>query len=173
MQTHPALAAATATAVTTPATPITPAAQPVTLVQTVVALNLNPPPFTQPLAMCPVQAGFPSPASDYIEDGLDLNAYLVQHTAASFLFHVKGQSMQGAGIVDGDKVVVDRSLEAQHGSIVIAVVDGDYTIKRLFRRGARVELRAENAAFQPICFSPDSQLEIWGVVVGVVRRYTN
>jgi DNA polymerase V len=164
-----------ATHTTSVATAIAHAANtvPPTLDQAVVALSQNPPSFTQPLFLSPVQAGFPSPATDYIEDGLDLNAYLVQHTAASFLFHVKGQSMQGAGIVDGDKVVVDRSVEAQHGSIVIAVVDGDYTIKRLFRRGARIELRAENAAFKPICFNPDSQLEIWGVVVGVVRRYPN
>jgi DNA polymerase V len=153
----------------TPAT----SAEPPTLEQAVVALNQNPTPFTQPLFLSPIQAGFPSPATDYIEDGLDLNTYLVQHAAASFLFHVKGQSMQGAGIVDGDKVVVDRSVEAQHGSIVIAVVEGDYTIKRLFRRGARVELRAENPSFKPICFTADSQLEIWGVVVGVVRRYPN
>jgi DNA polymerase V len=144
-----------------------------TLDQSPLALTPQPLPYTSPLFLCSIPAGFPSPATDYIEDGLDLNEYLVRHKAASFLFRVQGHSMQGAGIVDGDKVVVDRSIEAQHGSIVIAVVDGDYTIKRLFRRGARVELRAENAAFKPICFNPDSQLEIWGVVVGVVRRYPN
>ena len=79
--------------------------------------------------------------------------------------------MQGAGIVDGDKVVVDRSLEPQHNQIVIAVVDGEYTIKRLYFRNGLVELRSENPAFKPICFTAESQLEIWGVVVGVVRRY--
>ncbi len=117
-----------------------------------------------------VQAGFPSPAMDYIEEGLDLNDYLVRHRAASFLFTVQGYSMQGAGIVDGDKVVVDRSIDPQHNHIVIAVVDGEYTIKRLYWRGSRIELRPENPAFQPICFADGKQLEIWGVVVGVVRR---
>ena len=117
-----------------------------------------------------IPAGFPSPATDYIEEGLDLNDYLVRHRAASFLFTVQGYSMQGAGIVEGDKVVVDRSIDPQHSHIVIAVVDGEYTIKRLYWRGNRIELRPENPAFQPICFADGSQLEIWGVVVGVVRR---
>jgi len=117
-----------------------------------------------------ISAGFPSPAADYAEEGLDLNDYLVRHRAASFLFTVQGYSMQGAGIVDGDKVVVDRSIDPQHNHIVIAVVDGEYTIKRLYWRGSRIELRPENPAFQPICFADGSQLEIWGVVVGVVRR---
>ena len=74
-------------------------------------------------------------------------------------------------VMDGDKVVVDRSLEPQHNQIVIAVVDGEYTIKRLYRTRACVELRAENPDYQPIVIAADSQLEIWGVVVGVVRRY--
>jgi DNA polymerase V len=142
-----------------------------TLAQSPIALTRDPPPFTAPLALCSVPAGFPSPASDYIEDGLDLNEYLVRHKAASFLFRVQGNSMQGAGIVDGDKVVVDRSIEPQHNQIVIAVVDGEHTIKRLYRKNGGVELRSENPAFKPICFKAENQLEIWGVVVGVVRRY--
>lgn len=124
-----------------------------------------------PLFVSRITAGFPSPATDYIEDGLDLNDYLVRHRAASFLFTVKGWSMRDAGIVDGDKVIVDRSITPQHGHIVIAVVDCEYTIKRLHQKGSAIELRAENPAFQPIIFSADSSLEIWGVVVGVVRRY--
>ncbi len=126
---------------------------------------------TSPLFLCSIPAGFPSPATDHMEEGLDLNEYLVRHKVASFLFRVQGHSMQNAGIVDGDKVVVDRSIEPQHNQIVIAVVDGEYTIKRLYRRSGSVELRSENAAFKPILFKADSQLEIWGVVVGVVRRY--
>ena len=142
-----------------------------TLDQLPVALTLEPPPFTAPLFLCSVPAGFPSPATDYIEDGLDLNAYLVRHKAASFMFKVQGHSMRDAGIVDGDKVVVDCSIEPQHNQIVIAVVNGDYTIKRLYRKGGRVELHAENSAFKPILFTDGNQLEVWGVVVGVVRRY--
>ena len=142
-----------------------------TLEQSPVALTLDPPPSTSPLFLCSIPAGFPSPATDYIEDGLDLNEYLVRHKAASFMFKVQGHSMRDAGIVDGDKVVVDCSVEPQHNQIVIAVVNGDYTIKRLYRKNGRVELRAENPAFKSICFTDGSQLEIWGVVVGVVRRY--
>ncbi len=99
-----------------------------------------------------------------------MNDYLVRNRDASFLFTVRGESMVGAGIVDGDKVVVDRSIEPRHSHIVIAAVDGEFTIKRLFKRGPRVELRAENPAFAPIRFGDGSQLEVWGVVVGVVRR---
>jgi DNA polymerase V len=124
-----------------------------------------------PLFLCKVPAGFPSPATDYMEDGLDLNEFLIQHKAATFLFRVQGDSMRDAGIVDGDKVVVDRSVEPQHNQIVVAVVDGEYTIKRLYRTRDRIELHAENATYQPIVITADSQLEVWGVVVGVVRRY--
>ena len=140
----------------------------VSQVQEAAALHPASPPLR--LVLHRVHAGFPSPATDYIEEGLDLNDYLVRHRAASFLFTVQGDSMQGAGIVEGDKVIVDRSIDPQHNHIVIAVVDGEYTIKRLFRRGSRIELRPENPAFQPIRFADGSQLEIWGVVVGVVRR---
>ena len=142
-----------------------------TLDQCLVALRLAPLASCSPLFLCPIPAGFPSPATDYIEDGLDLNEYLVRHKAASFMFRVQGHSMQGAGIVDGDKVVVDRSIEAQHNQIVIAVVDGEYTIKRLYFKNGLVKLRSENPAFKPICFTAENQLEIWGVVMGVVRRY--
>jgi len=79
--------------------------------------------------------------------------------------------MQGAGILDGDKVVVDRSVPARHGHIVIAVVDGEFTLKRLYQRHNRLELHPDNPAFPPIRLTEGKQLEIWGVVVGVVRRY--
>lgn len=128
-------------------------------------------PLLLPLAAHRVAAGFPSPATDYLEDGLDLNAYLVQHPAATFLFSVQGHSMQGAGILDGDKVVVDRAVDARHGHIVVATVDGEFTLKRLYQRHNRVELHPENPAFPPIQFTGSTQLQIWGVVVGVVRRY--
>ena len=128
-------------------------------------------PLLLPLAAHRVPAGFPSPATDYAEDGLDLNGYLVQHPAATFLFSVQGHSMQGAGIMDGDKVVVDRSITPRHGHIVIAVVDREYTLKRLHHSAQRIELHPENPDFQPIRLTPGQQLEIWGVVVGAVRRY--
>ena len=142
-----------------------------TLGQHPMVLVPEPSHYAAPLFLCRIPAGFPSPATDHMEDGLDLNEYLVRHKLASFLFRVQGHSMQNAGIVDGDKVVVDRSIEPQHNQIVIAVVDGEYTIKRLYRKSGSVELRSENPAFKPILFKAESQLEIWGVVVGVVRRY--
>ena len=120
-----------------------------------------------------ISAGFPSPATDYVEEGLDLNDYLVRNKAATFMFTVKGDSMTGASIEEGDKVVVDRAQHPKHGDIVVAVVDGEYTIKRLFKHMGRVELRPENAAYPPIVFHDGSELMVWGVVVGVVRRYAS
>ena len=119
-----------------------------------------------------MSAGFPSPAADDTEDSLDLNDYLVRHKPATFMFNVRGDSMRGASIEDGDKVVVDRSLQARHNDIVIAVVEGDYTIKRLHQQHGRIELRPDNPAYQAIVLSAERPLEVWGVVVGVVRRLT-
>jgi DNA polymerase V len=120
-----------------------------------------------------ISAGFPSPAADYAEEGLDLNDYLVRNKPASFMFTVKGDSMINAGIVEGDKVIVDRSVNAKNQDIVVAVVNGEYTIKRLYKNASKVELHPDNPAYQPILFKEGSELEIWGVVVGVVRRYGN
>ena len=120
-----------------------------------------------------ISAGFPSPAGDYAEDGLDLNNYLVQNKPATFMFTVRGESMIDAGICDADKVVVDRALKAKHNDIVVAVVNGEYTIKRLYKYRGRIELRPENPNYQPITFSEGNELQIWGVVVGVVRRYAS
>jgi DNA polymerase V len=118
-----------------------------------------------------IPAGFPSPAGDYTEEGLDLNTYLVQNGPATFMFTVRGESMIGAGICDGDKVVVDRSIKPKHNHIVVAVVDGEYTIKRFCRLRSGVELRPENPRYEPITFTEGRELQIWGVVVGVVRKY--
>ncbi len=128
-------------------------------------------PHAIPLISFRMPAGFPSPANDYLEEGLDLNEYMVQHKEASFMFTIEGDSMRGAGIMHGDKVIVDRSIEARHGCIVIAEVDGDYTVKRLFKRGKRIELHPANPEFQPIVFNSEQELRIWGVVVGSIRRY--
>ena len=119
-----------------------------------------------------ISAGFPSPAADYAEDGLDLNRYLVQNKPATFMFTVKGDSMMGAGICDGDKVVVDKALKPKHKDIVVAVVDGEYTIKRLYQSRGRIELQPEDPQYEAITFNEGSELQIWGVVVGVVRKYS-
>lgn len=119
-----------------------------------------------------ISAGFPSPAADYAEDELDLNEYLVRNKASTYMFSVRGDSMTGAGIENGDKVVVDRSLPPAHDDIVVAIVNGEFTIKRLHKHRGKIELHAENSAYAPITFTEGSELQVWGVVTGVVRRYT-
>lgn len=142
-----------------------------TLSQVPVDMAMEPAALELRLLSHRISAGFPSPAADYAEEGLDLNDYLVRNKPATFLFTVKGDSMIGASIEEGDKVIVDRALTPKHDNIVVAVVDGDYTLKRLYKHMGRVELRAENPAYPPIVFQDGCELLVWGVVVGVVRRY--
>lgn len=123
-----------------------------------------------PLFADKVPAGFPSPATDYVEDRLDLNKLLIQHAEATFFLRAKGQSMLGAGIHDGDVLVVDRSLTPGHGQVVIAIVDGDFTVKRLHRQGGQIRLVAENADYPDITFREGQELLIWGVVTNVVHK---
>ena len=123
-----------------------------------------------PLYASRVPAGFPSPADDYLEGTLDLNRYLISDNAACFMVRVSGDSMQGAGIGDGDLLVVNRSLPARHGHIVLAVVDGDLTVKRLHQRDGRTALLAENPAYPPIELAAEQALQVWGVVSGCVKR---
>jgi len=128
------------------------------------------PPCDLPLLLQKIPAGFPSPASDFSEGGLDINAYLIRHRAASFYFSVEGDSMSGAGILDGDKVLVDRAVESRHGHIVVAVINNEYTLKRLYRRRGVLELRSENPAYPPIRPKENEELQVWGVVIGVIRK---
>ena len=117
-----------------------------------------------------IPAGFPSPADDYIETGLDLNDLLVRNPAATFMVRVSGDSMIGVGIHDGDILVVDRSETAVHGKIVVAALDGEMTVKRLHLKDGQCRLVPENKAFQSIQVGTEQDLQVWGVVVGVVRR---
>ena len=142
-----------------------------TLIQTPLGLAGHFKTFECTLLSHRISAGFPSPAADYAEEGLDLNHYLIQNKPASFMFTVKGDSMLGAGICDADKVVVDKALKPKHKDIVVAVVNGEYTIKRLYQLRGRIELQPENPSYEPITFNEGSELQIWGVVVGVVRKY--
>lgn len=123
-----------------------------------------------PLFLARVSAGFPSPADDYVESALDLNAYLVRNPAATFMVKVCGDSMIGAGIAAGDVLVVDRAEEAVHGKIVVAVLDGELTVKRLHVRNGARQLLPENPRCKPLRIEPGQELQIWGVVVGVVKR---
>lgn len=122
-----------------------------------------------PLFSHKIAAGFPSPADDYVQDNIDLNAHLIRHKAATFLLRVRGDSMVGAGIHDGDLLVVDRSLEPVHDRVVIAVLEGELTVKRLSRRDGRVRLLPENPAYAPIEVGDEQELVIWGVVTSVIH----
>lgn len=127
-------------------------------------------PSARPLVEHKLAAGFPSPAADYVEKGLDLNTFLVQHKEASFFFEVVGESMSGVGIMSGDIVLVDRSITASHGHYVLAMIDGEYTLKRLYRQHGVIELYPENPAFAPIRLVEGQELQVWGVVTAVVRK---
>jgi DNA polymerase V len=118
-----------------------------------------------PLFISAVKAGFPSPADDYIEQTLDFNELLVRRPAATFSFRVSGDSMTGAGIHHGDILVVDRSVRPSNGQVVIAVIDGELTVKRLDTGSGRPVLRPENSAYPAIEVSPGSSFEIWGTVL--------
>lgn len=122
-----------------------------------------------PLYSSVVQAGFPSPADDHMEAKIDLNTYLVKHPSATFLLRASGDSMIGAGIFSGDILVVDRSLEATDGKIVIAAVDNQLTVKRLKKYKDKLLLLPENDKFPPIEIGDETELHIWGVVTNVIH----
>ena len=115
-------------------------------------------------------AGFPSPAADYQEDKLDLNKHLIRHPAATFFVRVVGDSMIGAGIHCGDLLVVDRSLEPRNKNIVIAVVDGEMTVKRIRIHKKKITLEAENENYCAREISEETQFEVWGVVTSVIHK---
>ena len=123
-----------------------------------------------PLFFSPVKAGFPSPAEDYIEKSLDFNEYLVSHPAATFCLRVSGDSMYGAGIFPGDIIIVDRAIAPSRGSIIVAAVDGELTVKRLLYKNGRTVLSPENPAYPDIVIAHESECSIWGVVTYVIHR---
>jgi DNA polymerase V len=123
-----------------------------------------------PLFLSRISAGFPSHADDYVEGRLSLDEHFVARPEATFFLRVQGDSMIGAGIHDGDLLIVDKSLTPQHGSIVIAEVHGELTVKRLYRKNGVISLRAENPAYRAIPINEESQLVVWGVVTNVVHN---
>lgn len=123
-----------------------------------------------PFFLSRISAGFPSPAEDHIEANLSLDDLCVRHPAATYFLRVLGNSMNGLGIYDGDTLVVDRSLNAVAGMVVVAVVRGEFTCKQLsFELGLPV-LRAANPAYQDIRLNQDEELEIFGVVVHCIHK---
>jgi DNA polymerase V len=124
----------------------------------------------QPLFEAKVPAGFPSPAADYEEDKLDLNRHLITNPAATFFVRVTGDSMEGAGIHSSDLLVVDRSIEPRDKSIVIAVINGELTVKRIRIRGRKITLEPENKNYAVREITEDTEFEVWGVVTNVIHK---
>lgn len=129
------------------------------------------PPASVSLYATGVRAGFPSPADDYLDDTLDLNAYMIEDGPSTFMVRVEGDSMTGAHIFEGDVLIVDKGRTPVHGDIVVAAVGGDFTVKRLEKIGGRFILKAENPAYPPIVPTYEQELVIWGVVTGSVRKF--
>lgn len=123
------------------------------------------------VAECAVRAGFPSPAADHTQKRIDLTEELVIHPDATFIVEVGGDSLKNIGIYEGDFVMVDRAIQAEHQMIVLAVVDGEFTLKRLFKKSKVIRLIAENDAYPPIDFVEGQEMSIWGVVTNSFRRH--
>ena len=116
-----------------------------------------------------VAAGFPSPADDYVEVGIDLNEQLIRHPTSTFFLRVSGESMLGTGIHHGDLLVVDRSLDPRPGRVVVAVLDGEFTLKRLVQHQGRLRLEAANPAYPPLELHRCGDVQIWGVAIHVIH----
>jgi len=124
-----------------------------------------------PLLNDSVSAGFPSPADDYTEENIDLNEHLISNPFSTFFLRVKGDSMINAGIKDKDLIIVDKSLIAKPGNIVIAMIDGEFTIKRLSIKNDELYLKAENHNYPDFSFKNHIDVQIWGVVIYSIHSY--
>ena len=122
-----------------------------------------------PLISARVQAGFPSPADDWLEESLDLNEHLIEHPAATFFARVQGESMVDAGIHESDLLVIDRSVTASNNDLVVCVLDGDFTLKRIVFEGDRITLVPANKHFPVLHVDASQDFEVWGVVKHVIH----
>ena len=121
-----------------------------------------------------VKAGFPSPAEDYLHESLDFNRDMIRHPEATFYGRVAGDSMQDAGICEGDIAVIDRSVEPQNGDVIVAYINGEFTIKFLdltHRKDGYIELRPANKKYSPIRIDENDSFEVWGVVVWTIKNW--
>lgn len=123
-----------------------------------------------PISPSSVPAGFPSPSQDYYDSGIDLNKHLIMDETSTFIVRVSGDSMTGAGISDGDELIVDRSLQPRDGNVVVAILDGELTVKRLRLDGSRVVLHPENGDYPDIEIPELSDLMVWGVATRCLHR---
>lgn len=123
-----------------------------------------------PLFTARISAGFPSPADDYIDKKIDLNEFLIKHPAATFFVRVVGDSMINAGIHAGDILIVDRAIEPADNKIIIAVLNGELTVKRVRKKKDKLFLVPENPDFDPIEITPEMNFDVWGVVTYVIHK---
>ncbi len=133
------------------------------------SLSSQPIVLSLPFLSTPVPAGFPSPADDFVDHALDLNELMIKHPAATFFVRVHGDSMIDAGIRSDDILVVDRAYEVTDGCIVVAVIDGEFTVKRLRKDGSNFYLAPENTDFKPLYITDEMDITIWGVVTFVIH----
>ena len=127
-------------------------------------------PYACLLCLVPVSAGYPSPADDYLDGSLDLNQHLIKHPTATFFVRVAGESMREAGIHSGDVLIVDRALTPTDGSVVIAVINGELTVKRLSKQRGKLVMMPENQQYPPLPITETTAYEVWGVVTYVIHR---
>lgn len=118
-----------------------------------------------------IKAGFPSPADDYVEKEINLTELIVKNPHCSYILRVSGDSMAGAGIMDGDLLIVDTSKKCRNNAIIVAVVNNEFTVKRYTEKSGKKYLMPENPAYPPIELNPEQENYCWGVVIGVVRKY--
>ena len=118
-----------------------------------------------------ISAGFPSPAEDHMDISLDINEYLVKHPSSTFYIYVKGDSMVDSGIFDGDLLIVDRSLEVKSNSVVVAVIDGDFTVKKIKKDSGNLYLIPQNKKYKPILLENNMDFQIWGIVTHTIHHF--
>lgn len=135
------------------------------------AIGLDTPVLIGDLRDVSVQAGFTSPAEDMLVKRVDLMAELIKHPQASYLLRVRGESMRGVGIFDGDVVLVDKAIQPRSGQVVIAVIDGEFTCKVLQMLAGRIKLKAANPTYPDIVPKDGQTVEIWGVVVASIKQF--
>ena len=128
-------------------------------------------PFIAKLLQNRVCAGFPSPAEDLGAQRIDLTQVLVTHPQATYFMRASGHSMVEAGIFDNDIIVVDRAIKPRHNHVVVAIVDGDFTVKHLYQRAGRIKLKAANPTFPDIVPKEGQTIEVWGVVTSSIKQF--
>jgi DNA polymerase V len=124
-----------------------------------------------PLFQTGISAGFPSPADDYIEDRIDLNRELIKNPSSTFFGRVNGDSMVKAGIGNGDLIVVDKSIEPKNNSVVVCIIDGEFTVKRFRKLGNECYLFPENDLYKPIKITQENDFRIWGTVTYSIKKH--